>query len=162
MREIVDNIRVGKMDEALKYFTRYVALAGGSFGLLNEARQWMFGDGEATIEGVVQGTADQVVSALTLNTIGLNDYQYGSLMQNGLFYTMAQGSVPIATDRPYEVVKGIYDSVQAPQGQTLAPLIKQVPFINQPLNLIQNLGEDNLIPQPLENLERQIRPGEQR
>jgi hypothetical protein len=162
MREIVDNIRVGKMDEALKYFTRYVALAGGSFGLLNEARQWMFGDGEATIEGVVQGTADQVVSALTLNTIGLNDYQYGSLMQNGLFYTMAQGSVPIAADRPYEVVKGIYDSVQAPQGQTLAPLIKQVPFINQPLNLIQNLGEDNLIPQPLENLERQIRPGEQR
>ena len=162
MREVVDNIRVGKTDEALKYFTRYVALAGGSFGLLNEARQWMFGDGEATVEGVVQGVADQVVSALTLNTIGLNDYQYGSLMQNGLFWTMAEGMTPIAADRPIEVIGGVYDSITAPQGESLAPIIKQIPIANQGLNLLQNLGEDNLIPKPLEKLERDIRPGEQR
>jgi len=162
MREVVDNIRVGKTDEALKYFTRYVALAGGSFGLLNEARQWMFGDGEATVEGVVQGVADQVVSALTINTIGLNDYQYGSLMQNGLFWTMAEGMLPPAADRPIEFVEGIYDSITAPEGESLAPLVKQLPIANQGLNLLQNLGEDELIPKPLEKLERDLRPGEQR
>ena len=162
MREVVDKIRVGKTDEALTYFTRYVALAGGSFGLLNEARQWMFGDGEATVEGVVQGVADQVLSALTLNTIGLNDYQYGSLMENGLLYTTAEGMFPIAADRPYEFVKGIYKSAVAPEGETAAPLIKQLPIANQGLNLIQNLGEDDLIPEPLKKLERDIRPGEQR
>lgn len=162
MREVVDKIRAGKTDEALTYFTRYVALAGGSFGVLNEARQWMFGDGEATVEGVVQGMADQVLSAVTLNTVGLNDYQYGSLMENGLFYTVAEGSMPIAGDRPYEVIKSIYQSAKAEEGQRLNPLIKQVPFLNQPLNLLQNLGEDDLIPKPLEKLERTIRPGEQR
>ena len=93
MREVVDKIREGKTDEALTYFARYVALVGTSYGLLNEARQWMFGDGEATVEGVVQGAADQVLSAITLNTVGLNDYQYGSLMENGLFYTMAEGVI---------------------------------------------------------------------
>ena len=139
MREVVDNIRVGKTDEALKYFTRYVALAGGSFGLLNEARQWMFGDGEATVEGVVQGVADQVVSALSLNTIGLNDYQYGSLMQDGLFWTMAEGMTPIAADRPIEFMSGVYDSITAPHGESLSPIIKQIPIANQVLNLLQNL-----------------------
>jgi len=162
MREIVEKIRDGRTDEALAYFTRYVALAGGSFGLLNEARQWMFGDGEATITGVVQGMADQVVSAASINTIGLNDYQYGSLMENGLLYTMAEGMLPLAVDRPYEAVKGIYDSVVAPEGESLTPLIRQVPFVNQPLNLIQNLGEDDLIPDPMKKLERVIRPQEQR
>ena len=162
MREVVDKIRVGKTDEALTYFARYVALAGGSFGLLNEARQWMFGDGEATVEGVVQGVADQVLSALTLNTVGLNDYQYGSIMQNGLLYTLAEGMIPIAADRPIEFAKGVYESAIAPEGEAAAPLIKQLPIANQGLNLIQNLGEDNLIPDPLKKLERDIRPGEQR
>lgn len=162
MREIVEKIQDGKFDEALTYFTRYVALAGGSFGLLNEARQWMFGDGEASITGVVQGMADQVLSAATINTVGLNDYQYGSLRENGLFYTMVEGMIPIAADRPYEAIKSAYEATQAPEGQALNPLIKQVPFINQPLNLIQNLGEDELIPDPMKKLERVIRPGEQR
>lgn len=162
MREVVEKIRDGKTDEALTYFGRYVALVGTSYGLLNEARQWMFGDGEATIEGVVQGAADQVLSAITLNTVGLNDYQYGSLMENGLFYTMAEGALPIAADRPYEVLKSVYESATAPQGQGAVPLIKEVPLLNQPLNLLQNLGEDGLIPQPLQNLERNLRPGEQR
>ena len=161
MREIVEKIQDGKFDEALTYFTRYVALAGGSFGLLNEARQWMFGDGEATITGVVQGMADQVLSAATINTVGLNDYQYGSLMENGLLYTLAEGMLPIMVDRPYEAVKGAYDSVTAPDGQALTPLIRQVPFINQPLNLIQNLGEDDLISDPMKKFERVLRPQEQ-
>ena len=162
MREVVDKIREGKTDEALTYFARYVALVGTSYGLLNEARQWMFGDGEATVEGVVQGAADQVLSAITLNTVGLNDYQYGSLMENGLFYTTVEGSFPISADRPYEALKAVYESITAPEGQGAAPLIKQVPLLNQPLNLLQNLGEDGLIPQPLQELERKIRPGEQR
>ena len=110
----------------------------------------------------MQGAADQVLSAITLNTVGLNDYQYGSLMENGLFYTTAEGSFPIAADRPYEALKAVYESVTAPEGQGAAPLIKQVPLLNQPLNLLQNLGEDGLIPQPLQELERKIRPGEQR
>ena len=125
-------------------------------------RQWMFGDGEATVEGVVQGVADQVVSALSLNTVGLNDYQYGSLMENGLFWTMAEGMIPIAADRPIGFVGGVYDSITAPEGESASPLIKQLPIANQGLNLIQNLGEDGLIPKPLEKLERDIRPGEQR
>jgi hypothetical protein len=111
---------------------------------------------------VVQGVADQVVSALTLNTVGLNDYQYGSLMENGLFYTVADGMKPIAFDRPVEFIKGAYDAAVAPEGETAGPLIKQLPIANQGLNLLQNLGEDGLIPEPLKKLERDIRPGEQR
>jgi hypothetical protein len=162
MREVVEKIRDGKTDEALKYFTRYVALAGGSFGLLNESRQWMFGDGEFTISGMVVGMADQVISAASINTIGLNDYQYGSLMENGLLWTMAEGMVPIAADRPAELVKSMYDAAVAPEGEGAAGLISEVPMLNQGLNFLQNTGEDGLIPQPLAEIERRIRPGEQR
>ena len=81
MREIMFNIAAGRTDEALKFMGRYIALAAGSFGLLNEARQWVFGDGEASFPGFIQSAADQVVSTLSLNTIGLNDYQYGRLME---------------------------------------------------------------------------------
>jgi hypothetical protein len=163
MREIVFNIKAGRTDEAMKFMLRYIALAGGSFGLLNEARQWVFGDGEATLPGIIQGAADQVVSTMTLNTIGLNDYQYGRLMQDGLPSVLAEAAVPLPASRIYDQAKSAWKGMTDPNASLLTETINEIPALRQPFNALQNLGENtDFVSEPLRNLEASIRPGEQR
>ena len=163
MREILFNIAAGRTDEAIKFMARYVALAAGSFGLLNEARQWVFGDGEASLPGVIMGMGDQILSTLTVNTVGLNDYQYGRLMESGLIGTVAESLVPTPISRLYDFAKSGYQGSTDPTLDLRTELIQEVPTLRQPLNAVQNLAENtDIIPKPLENLERRIRPGEQR
>lgn len=163
LREIMFNIANGRTDEAIKYFARYIALAAGSFGLLNEARQWVFGDGEASFPGFLTSAADQVLSTLTLNTVGLNDYQYGRLMESGPIPVIAESLFPLPASRIYDVGKAIYQGATDPEKRFRTEVINEVPIVRQPLNAVQNLAENtDLIPRPLEELEATIRPGEQR
>jgi hypothetical protein len=164
MREIMYNIALGKTDLAIKFMARYIALAGGSFGLLNESRQWLMGDGEASFSGFLMGMADQVLSTMTLNTVGLNDYQYGRLMESGPIPVLAEAMFPLPATRIYDIGKAAYQGATDPQKQLRTEMIDQAPILRQPLNLLQNVSEnvDGLVPDPLENLERRIRPGEQR
>ena len=164
MREIMFNIAAGRTDEALKFMGRYIALAAGSFGLLNEARQWVFGDGEASFPGFIQSAADQVVSTLSLNTIGLNDYQYGRLMESGPIPVLAESLVPLPVTRAWDIGKATYQGITDPEKPLVTEIIDETPILRQPFNAVQNLSEnvDDFVPKPLEDLERRIRPGEQR
>ena len=163
MREIMFNIANGKTDEALKFMARYVALAAGSFGLLNESRQWVFGDGEASFPGFLQSAADQIVSTMSLNTIGLNDYQYGRLMESGPISVIAESLFPLPATRAYDIGKSVYQGATDPEKELRTEIISEIPILRQPLNAVQNLAENtDLISRPLENLERNLRPGEQR
>ncbi|MEL0014954.1 MAG: hypothetical protein VW715_07045 [Rhodospirillales bacterium] len=164
MREIMFNIANGRTDDALKFMARYVALAAGSFGLLNESRQWIFGDGEASFPGFLQSAADQIVSTMSLNTIGLNDYQYGRLMESGPVSVVAESLLPLPATRAYDIGKAIYQGITDPNKNLRTEVMNEIPLLRQPPNAIQNLAEntDHLIPKPLENLEETLRPGEQR
>ena len=110
MRNILGNIQDGNTAEAMKWLTRYALIAGGSYGLINEARQWLMGDGEASITGVLMGMADQMVSLASLNTIGLNDYQYGRIMEDGIITTFIKGLEPIITARPRQFGEDVVQS----------------------------------------------------
>ena len=163
MREIMFNIANGRTDEALKFMARYIALAAGSFGLLNESRQWVFGDGEASFPGFIQSAADQVVSTLSLNTVGLNDYQYGRLMESGPIPVLAESLLPLPATRAWDIGKATYQGITDPTKPLRTEVINETPILRQPFNAIQNLAENtDIVPQPLEDLEKRIRPGEQR
>jgi hypothetical protein len=163
LREIMFHMAAGRTDEAIKYFARYIALAAGSFGLLNEARQWVFGDGEASFPGFLVSAADQVLSTLTLNTVGLNDYQYGRLMESGPIPVIAESLFPLPASRIMDIGKSMYQGATDPTKQFRTEIIDEVPTLRQPLNALQNVEENTgLIPDPLANLEATIRPGEQR
>ena len=163
LREIMFHMAAGRTDEAIKYFARYIALAAGSFGLLNEARQWVFGDGEASFPGFLVSAADQVLSTLTLNTVGLNDYQYGRLMESGPIPVIAESLFPLPASRIMDIGKSMYQGATDPTKQFRTEIIDEVPTLRQPLNALQNIEENTgLIPDPLANLEATIRPGEQR
>ena len=100
---------------------------------------------------------------MTLNTIGLNDYQYGRLMQDGLPSVLAEALVPLPASRVYDQAKSAWKGATDPNASLLTETINEIPILRQPLNAVQNLEENTgLIPDPLANLEASIRPGEQR
>ena len=73
---------------------RYALFSAGGFGLMNEARQWLWGDGNFTAAGVLTGFADQIVSTASINTIGLNDYQWADDGRRHLYY-LAESLIPV-------------------------------------------------------------------
>jgi hypothetical protein len=161
MRNILGNIQDGNTAEAMKWLTRYALVAGGSYGLLNEARQWLMGDGEASITGVLMGMADQMVSLASLNTIGLNDYQYGRIMEDGIITTFIKGLEPIITARPRQfgedVVKAMTDeNTPASYPFTQFPIPKQVG--NASTNIRENILAPLGITPGVDPLERVMKP----
>ena len=140
MKRIKDALDEGDTGKAWSYLGKYAAIAGGSFGLLNEARQWLMGDGDFELTGVIMGMADQLVSTASINTIGLNDYQWGRLMENGVTMTFLESLVPIAVDIPLGMVDDVAQTLQGDQGP-LYP-IAQLPLIKQPIAFGQNMNEN--------------------
>ena len=130
----------GNKKEALNYLGMYATVVGTSFGLLNESRQWLFGDGNFDLTGVFMGMADQLVSTASVNTIGLNDYQWGRIMEVGIMQSFAESLVPIAVDVPFGIGKNFVDTLSGDQGP-LFP-IGQVPLVKQVTALPQNFVED--------------------
>ena len=140
MKRVLDAMDEGDMTKAYNYLGKYAVIAGGSFGLINEARQWLMGDGNFELTGVLMGMADQIVSTASVNTIGLNDYQWGRMMENGIAMTFMESLVPIAVDIPLGMLGDISDTLSGEQGP-LYP-IGQLPIIKQPIQFGRNMNEN--------------------
>lgn len=140
MKRVLDAMDEGDMSKAYNYLGKYAVIAGGSFGLINEARQWLMGDGNFELTGVLMGMADQIVSTASVNTIGLNDYQWGRMMENGIAMTFMESLVPIAIDIPLGMAGDLSDSLSGKQGP-LYPLT-ELPIIKQPIQFGKNMTEN--------------------
>lgn len=139
LREVVGNLKAGKPEKAAEFLGRYAAYGAGGYAVINEGRQFIFGDGEMSAGGLARGYGDAWASLLTANTLGLNDYQYGQIKQNGLLYTLAEGSLPIALDRPIDIASTaieVLDRERPPQA-----LATELPIIKQPLRAARNVAE---------------------
>ena len=169
-KNVVDNILEGNIKEAVDYMKNYVIFAAGSFGLLNEARQWMWGDGNFTVGGVLMGMGDQIISTASINTIGLNDYQWGRMMRNGVALTFLESLIPIGVDIPKDIILNMADAADGDvrgregltMGQRLIYPAAQFPVLKQTGRMFDNLADTNLfglpieapLPQPLDDLNR--------
>ena len=130
LREVVGNIKAGKPDKAAEFMGRYAIYGAGGYAVINEGRQFIFGDGNVSAGGLARGYGDAWASLLTANTLGLNDYQYGQIQQNGLLYTFAEGMMPLAPSRAADIVGTaieVIDQERPPQAfvTEVSPLIKQ-------------------------------------
>jgi len=155
-RNIFDNIAKGNKQAAWEYMQRYALFSAGGFGLMNESRQWLWGDGNFTAGGVVMGFADQIVSTASINTIGLNDYQWGKMMEDGIIITWLRSLVPVGVDIPLDTLGDVSDAIDSPDKGWQTP-ITEFPIINQWSNFSNNM-EDRLgiIPQPMDQFSRQF------
>ena len=169
-KNVIDNILEGNTKAAVDYMKRYVLFAAGSFGLLNEARQWMFGDGNFTAGGVLMGMGDQVISTASINTIGINDYQWGRMMRNGIFLTWLESLIPIGIDIPKDMIFDIKDAIDGDvkgnedmtPGQRAIYPAAQLPIIKQGARLFDNFSDTNIagipikapLPTPLDDINR--------
>jgi hypothetical protein len=138
MWKVVDNFRKGNNKEAYKYLGMYSTLVAGSYGLLNESRQWLFGDGNFDLTGVFMGMADQIASTASVNTLGMNDYQWGRIMEVGVPQAFFESLVPIAVDVPFSVGEDFVEMIDDGQGP-LYP-IGQMPIVKQAVNFTQNMA----------------------
>ena len=157
-RNIIDNITQGNKKAAWEYMKRYALFSATSFGLLNEGRQWMWGDGEFTASGVIMGMADQIVSTASINTIGLNDYQWGKMMEEGVAITFIKSWEPLMTSVPRGNIGDVIDAIDGEFknnkdlniGQRFTLPVSQFPLIKQWSNAAKNVEEDfDLIPDPM-------------
>jgi hypothetical protein len=169
-RNIFDNIAKGNKKAAWEYMQRYALFSAGAFGLLNESRQWVWGDGNFTASGVVMGFADQIVSTASINTIGLNDYQWGKMMEDGIVITWLRSLVPISVDIPLDTLGDVVDAFDGDikgqeglnAGQRIAYPFAQFPIIRQWSKALDNMADTNLLgidiqaplPQPLDDINR--------
>ena len=104
LREVVGNLKAGKPEKAAEFMGRYALYGAGGYAVINEGRQFIFGDGNVSAGGLARGYGDAWASLLTANTLGLNDYQYGQIQQNGLLYTFVEGMMPLAPSRAADIV----------------------------------------------------------
>jgi hypothetical protein len=153
-RNIFDNIAKGNKKEAWEYMQRYALFSAGGFGLLNESRQWIWGDGNFTAGGILTGFADQIVSTASINTIGLNDYQWGKMMEDGIVITWLRSLVPISVDIPLDTIGDIADAIDSPDKGFQTPFT-EFPIINQWSNFGQNVEDKTgLVPNPMDQFNR--------
>jgi hypothetical protein len=139
LREVVDNIKAGRADKAAEFLGRYAVYGAGGYAAINEGRQFIFGDGEVSASGVAMGYGDAWASLLTANTLGLNDYQYGKIKENGILATFAQGMLPIAITRPFDIAGttiGVID-----REYPVARLASELPLFRDVGRLSRNVGE---------------------
>lgn len=139
LREVMGNIKAGKPEEAAKFLGRYAAYGAGGYAVINEGRQFIFGDGEASFGGLARGYGDAWASLLTANTLGLNDYQYGQIKNIGLLPTAALGLEPIATSRARDLIStgiDVLDQDRPPQA-----MLTEIPLFKQSLRAGRNIAE---------------------
>lgn len=139
LREVVGNLKAGKPEEAAKFLGRYALYGAGGYAILNETRQGIFGDGDFSAAGLVRGYGDAWASLLTANTLGLNDYQFGQIKQNGLLLTLLEGMVPIAIDRPLDVGSRVVDFVDGERYATEV-VMDTFPIGKQSARGVRNIG----------------------
>ena len=168
-RNIYDNIAKGNNKAAWDYMKRYALFSAGTFGLLNESRQWFFGDGEFTAAGVLMGMGDQIISTASINTIGLNDYQWGKMMQEGVTITFIKSLEPLATSIPRSNIGDLVEIIDNPDDlqmyQKPGKLLTDVlPIAGQTSRAVDNVTDDLAgLPgmNPLNDINKRIFLGEQ-
>jgi len=139
LREVVGNLKAGRPDKAAEFLGRYAAYGAGGYAVINEGRQFIFGDGEVSAGGIARGYGDAWASLLTANTLGLNDYQFGKIKENGIMLTFAQGLMPITVTRPFDIVGttiGVID-----REYPVARLASEAPIIRDVGRFSRNIGE---------------------
>lgn len=140
LREVVGNIKAGRPDKAKEFLARYALYGAGGYAVINEGRQFVFGDGEVSAGGLLRGYGDAWASLLTANTLGLNDYQYGQIQQNGFIPTIIMGTIPLAASRAADVIQTtaeVIDQKRPPQ----ALLMEVSPAAKQISKMLSNLSE---------------------
>lgn len=140
LREVVGNIKAGKPEKAKEFLGRYALYGAGGYAVINEGRQFVFGDGEVSAGGFLRGYGDAWASLLTANTLGLNDYQYGQIQQNGILPTLILGMEPLATARARDIIgttAEVIDQERPPQ----ALMNELFPAIKQTTGMLSNLAE---------------------
>ncbi len=140
MREVMGNLKANRPDKAAQFLGRYALYGAGGYGVINEARQGIFGDGEISANGLVRSYGDAWVSLISGNTIGLNDYQYGQIQQHGYLYTILDGLRPIALDRPLDIGGRIIDAIDGERYAREA-LVDAFPILKQSARGVRNVGE---------------------
>ena len=168
-RNIIDNIARGNNKAAWDYMKRYALFSAGSFGFLNEFRQWMWGDGEFTASGVLMGFGDQIVSTASINTIGLNDYQWGKMMQEGVAVTFVKSLEPLMISVPRSNIGDAIDAIDNPDDlamyQIPGKLLTDVlPLAGQTSKMVNNITDDLAgLPSmnPINDVNKRIFLGEQ-
>jgi hypothetical protein len=102
------------------------------------------------------GFADQIVSTASINTIGLNDYQWGKMMEDGILITTLRAGVPITFDIPIDTIGDVIDAIDEPDKGWQTP-ITNLPLIDQWSNFVNNAEEDSgLVPNPMARFSRQF------
>ena len=139
LREVMGNLKAGRPEKAAEFLGRYAVYGAGGYAAINEGRQFVFGDGEASFSGLARGYGDAWASLLTANTLGLNDYQFGKIKQNGLLLTAAEGLMPIAVTRPLDIA-GTAIGV-ADREYPVSRLASEVPIVRDAGRLSRNIGE---------------------
>lgn len=140
LREVVGNLKAGKPEEAAKFLGRYAAYGAGGYAIINEGRQFIFGDGNVSAEGLLRGYGDSWASLLTANTLGLNDYQFGKIKQNGILMTFAEGLMPIAIDRPADIIGRAADVIDSKR-YARELVADTFPIAKQSARLLRNIDE---------------------
>lgn len=141
LREVLGNLKKGRPDLAARFLGRYAALGAAGYAVINEGRHAIFGDGNVSAGGLVRGYGDAWASLLTANTLGLNDYQYGKIKEEGLLMTFAKGMLPIALTRPYDIgakTVGVIDGKRPPQA-----LLTEIPIARDVLRLSENISDED-------------------
>lgn len=139
LREVMGNIKAGKPEKAAEFLGRYAVYGAGGYAAINEGRQFIFGDGEASFGGLARGYGDAWASLLTANTLGLNDYQFGKIKENGIMLTFAQGLMPITVTRPFDIA-GTAIGV-ADREYPVARLASELPLFRDVGRVTRNIGE---------------------
>jgi hypothetical protein len=138
LREVVDNIKAGNTDKAMGFLGRYAMWGAGGYAVINEGRQFLFGDGNATANGMLRGYGDAWAALLTMNTLGFNDYQWGKLQTEGLATTLAKGTIPIGISRPLDIGKRVIDAIDG-ERSPIDPVMNAVPALKQTTRGVRNL-----------------------
>ena len=139
LREVMGNIKAGRPEKAAEFLGRYAVYGAGGYAAINEGRQFIFGDGEASFGGLARGYGDAWASLLTANTLGLNDYQFGKIKENGIMLTFAQGLLPITVTRPFDIA-GTAIGV-ADREYPVARLASELPLFRDVGRVTRNIGE---------------------
>ena len=101
----------GNKKQALTNAMKYMVLSGGSYGLVNEARQVIKGEAPDPKEAAY-GAMYQIGSVLTFGAMGANDYGYAKFMEDPVHAMVLNTMPPIGATLPAAVLEDISDAAR--------------------------------------------------
>lgn len=139
LRNTLQNIQEGNIEEAKDYAIRYAIFSMGAFAAINEGRQVLFGDGEPSAQRVQRSFFDQLVGVISLNSASVNDYSWGKLQRGEFLSYIVDNNTPIAIGVPAEAVQDVLDTLMG--DKEIGELPNTLPLIKQGRNAITNFQE---------------------